>query len=220
MFGILVGTGVLAADAAAQPDLAKLAADAPTCDVARKTCLGIALHVPVTEDGPIATSAWIASQLAEANRHFALLDIGFQIVRTGTLPASVARIEDRQERDTLGARLGTGVIDLFLTGQLDDIDTSGAQANGVTWRKGSRKFVIVSTRAWERTLAHELGHVFGLPHSTHAISIMNKTERAEPPHDQRTFHADELTKMTPRIRHLVRAKVFTNLATKRPARVR
>jgi len=197
------------------PTLAAVIATAPTCDAARATCLGIALHVPVTDQGPIATAEWVARQLAEANRHFAPLDVGFQIVAVTPLPESVARVEDREERDALGKQIGGTVVDVFLTGHLDDIDRAGEMAYGVTWRKGDKKFVIVSTQAWERTLAHELGHVFGLPHSKYAISIMNKTPRDAPAVEERTFHADELAKMKPRVRQLVRARVLANLAVKR-----
>jgi len=212
VLALIGGAGV----ARAGEDLAPLVAPAPACDPARAICIGSKLHVPVTERGPIATADWIASQLAEANRHFAPLDAGFQIVGIAPLPASVERIEDRRERSSLGVQVGGTVVDVFLTGHLDDVDTAGAMAWGVTWRKGSRKFVIVSTQGKPRVLAHELGHVFGLPHSTHAISIMNKTPRDEPPVEQRTFHADELAKMKPRLRALLRAKVIANLAPRRP----
>ena len=83
-------------------------------------------------------------------------------------------------------------------------------AYGVTWRlpKDSRKFVIVSAQALERTLAHELGHFFGLPHSTYAISIMNKADRAEPPVEQRTFADEEIAAMRPNLERLLRDKVI------------
>lgn len=211
---LAVVVSVLAATAAADGELARLSADVPACDAARATCIGVRLHVTVTDAGPIATSAWIAAQLAEANRHFAPLDVGFEIVGVAPLPAAFARIEDRRERSALGARVGGAVIDVFITGHLDDVDTPGAMARGVTWRTGTRKFVIVSTQGPDRVLAHELGHVFGLPHSTHAISIMNKTPRDAPPIEERTFHADEYARMKPRLRALLRAQVIANRASR------
>ena len=210
VFAILLGTGVAGGQAPAE--LSALIATAPPCDEARATCIGLRLHVAVTDDGPIARGDWIDAQLAEANRHFAPLDVGFQIVGVEPLPASAARVEDRVERTAFGRRTTGKVIDVFVTGHLDDIDKPGAMAYGVTWWvTKQRKLIILSTQAWERTLAHELGHVFGLPHSTYPISLMNKTPRKEPPVEERTFHPDELAKMKPRLRALLRSRTLKNL---------
>lgn len=195
--------------------LAAVIANVPACDPARATCIGLRLHVPVTDAGPIAKPAWVERQLASANQHFAALDVGFQLVGVEALPASVERVEDAAERHALGRRIRGRVVDVFVTAQLDDVDGKGDTVYGVTWPAAGRKFVILSTLAWERTLAHELGHVFGLPHSTYAVSIMNKTPREEPPVEERTFHADELAKMQRRLRTLVRGRVLENLASSR-----
>ncbi len=219
MRGLVVVLGLVlprAAAAQAAPDLAPLVAAVPACESERATCFEIRIHVPVEAGAPIATATWLGAQLAEANVHFAPLGVGFQVAGISALPASVARVEDRAERSSLGKVLDRTAIDVFITGHLDDVDTAGAMAYGVTWRQGARKFVIVSTQALPRTLAHELGHVFGLPHSEYPISIMNKTERKEPPPEQRTFHADELARMKRRIRQLVRGRGFANVAPRRP----
>jgi hypothetical protein len=207
---------LLAGVARAQPpELASVIATAPACDPARKTCIGLRLHVPVTDAGPIATPAWVERQVATANEHFAPLDTAFQIIGVEPLPASAERVEDREERTSFGALTKGRVIDVFVTGHLDDIDTPGAMAFGVTWWvTGDKKLVILSTQAFERTLAHELGHVFGLPHSKYPISIMNKTKREQPPVEERTFHAKELAKMKLRMRALIKNKTLQNLARK------
>jgi len=212
-FGIIA---IVTAGVARATPLDDVVAPAPGCD-SHTRCIGLAFHVAVTDAGPVATAAWTATQLAAANRHFEKLDVGFRIVSVDALPASAARIEDRQERNSLARRVTGRVIHVFVTGQLDDIDRAGEVAYGVTWRtRGDTRFVIVSTQAWERTLAHELGHVFGLPHSTYAISIMNKSERAQPPMDQRTFADQEIAKMRPRIAWLLRSKTLID-ATPKPA---
>ncbi|HEU0033999.1 MAG TPA: matrixin family metalloprotease [Kofleriaceae bacterium] len=206
---VLAVLGALAHAAHAQPsDLDALVAHAPTCDAERARCLPLALHVTVTDTGPIATADWLAAQVAAANRHFERLGVGFQIESIAALPASAARVEDREERDSFAGGATGRVIHVFVTGHLDDIDTAGKMAYGVTWRRGTRKYIILSTQAWERTLAHELGHVFGLPHSTYAISIMNKTDRTDPPVEQRTFHDDEYAIMKQRLAALVRARTI------------
>lgn len=198
------------------PELSAVTATAPPCDAARKTCIGLRLHVPVTDDGPIATSEWVERQLAAANKHFEKLDVAFQITGIDPMPATAERVEDKEERISFGPLITKDVIDVFVTGHLDDIDKPGEMVYGVTWwTTGDRKFVILSTQAWERTLAHELGHVFGLKHSKYAVSIMNKRKRTMPPIEDRTFHKHELAKMKPIIREMVRNKTLKNLATKR-----
>lgn len=205
-----------AASAQAPAELLSVVATAPPCDAARGTCIGIRLHVPVTDAGPIATAEWVALQVATANTHFEAIDVGFQIVGVEPLPASAERVEDRKERTSFAPRMKGRVIDVFVTGHLDDIDKPGAMAYGVAWwTRNDRKLIIVSTQAWERTLAHELGHFFGLPHSEYPISIMNKTTREKPPIEERTFHEKEFAKMKPRVREMLRSKVLQNLAAKK-----
>jgi hypothetical protein len=213
--------GVLA-PAAARADvdreLAALTAALPACEAARAHCIGIQLHVPVAVDrgdALIAHADWLAVQLAEANRHFAPIDVGFQVVGAGALPAGAGHVATPAERDAVAdGRLTGKVIHLFITGQLDDVDRPGEVIRGVTWhlRGGDRKYVILSTVAPERVLAHELGHVFGLPHSKYAISIMNKTERAEPPPEQRTFAGEEFAAMRPVLGRLLREQVIADVA--------
>jgi hypothetical protein len=213
--------GVLA-PAAARADvdreLAALAAALPACEAARAHCIGIQLHVPVAvdrSDALIAQADWLAVQLSEANRHFMPIDVGFQVVGADALPAGAGHIATPADRDAVAdGRLTGKVIHVFITGQLDDVDQPGEVIRGVTWhRRGDdRKYVILSTVAPERVLAHELGHVFGLPHSGYAISIMNKRPRTEPPIEQRTFADPELMAMRPVLRRLLRNQVIADLA--------
>ncbi|MBX3158906.1 MAG: hypothetical protein KF773_23270 [Deltaproteobacteria bacterium] len=201
---------VALAGAARADDVQDLAKGLPTCEAARAHCFGITIHVPVVDGKPITTTEWLAAQLAQANRHFAAIDVAWQLAGTvGTLPASAARVEDVPERNSFAPKVTGTVIHVFITGQLDDIDEAGQIAYGVTWRPNGKVYVILSTMARERTLAHELGHVFGLPHSTHAISIMNKSDRKEPPPEQRTFHDDELAIMKKTLARFVRDKFLT-----------
>ena len=180
----------------------------PACDRTRAHCFGIQLHVAVDGRGPIVSPEWIAAQLAAANRHFARLDASFQLA--GIDQQSNVHVETRGDRDGLAAYLGGPVVHVFITRRLDDVDVAGSIAFGVTWhaQKDPRKYIIVSAEAMSRTLAHELGHFFGLPHSTYAISIMNKTDRAAPPPEQRTFADEEIEAMRPVLEMLVREHVL------------
>jgi hypothetical protein len=202
---------LLAGAARADVDADLAALPRQTCDKTRAHCFGIQFHIAATEHGLVVTPDWLAKQEAGVARHFAALDVGFETIGIDALPASDVHIETRRDRDDLAAdRLGGKVIHVFLVGQLDDVDQDNAIAYGVTWhtRKDDRKYIIVSNAALERTLAHELGHFFGLQHSTYAISIMNKSDRKEPPVDQRTFADEEVTAMRPVLKRLVRDKVI------------
>jgi hypothetical protein len=190
-----------------------IAAATPSCDPARPRCVRIRLHIALDADKPVVTPEWFAAQLASANTHFAAADIAFELAGVDALPASALDVVTRRDRNALAAgrdSLGGGVIHVYLVGTLDDVDVPGEARNGVAWRRpgDNRKYVILASRARAVTLAHELGHVFGLPHSTHPISIMNKTPRDEPPMEQRTFAPEELVIVKKTADRLIRTKVI------------
>lgn len=187
MLGALLA-GWLVAQAAvptASPDLGNdlgpYTAQTPRCDPAVAHCFGVHLHLVVTPEGPVQTREWVSAQIAGANARFATIDVNFEVVAADALPASDLEIDDRAERDALGdPRFTRGVAHVFVVGRLADVDIAGNEIRGVHWRfraDRTRRWVILSKIASQLVLTHELGHFFGLPHSTYDISVMNKTER-------------------------------------------
>ena len=202
----LIAVAALAPAARAEGELDAIAQAVPACDPARAHCFGLEVHVTVGEHGPIATPAWLAAQVAEANRQFAPIGVGWQLAGIGPLPAAAARVADREARDAFAPQVAGAVIHVFVTARLDDIDQDGEEIRGVTWRRGDAKYVILSTIAMDLVLAHELGHVFGLPHSRYAISLMNKTKRAKPAPADRRFAGEELPIMRETLARLLKQK--------------
>ncbi|MBK6917911.1 MAG: matrixin family metalloprotease [Deltaproteobacteria bacterium] len=168
------------------------------CD-ATHACVGLFVHVVVEDGEPVRPPQWFAAQVAAANRLYADIGVAFEVAGVREAPADQADIDGRSDRDALGRdATPAGVVHVFVVRRLADVDIAGDEIRGVHWRvraEPSRRFVILSSIAPERVLAHELGHFFGLPHSRFAVSIMNKTPRDEPPPELRGFHPSELAIM-------------------------
>ncbi|MDB4960686.1 MAG: hypothetical protein JWP01_685 [Myxococcales bacterium] len=213
MLAVLAICGVASAKDTASIDA--ISPLTPPCDPARAYCFAVQLHVAQTADGLVVPPAWIANQLAIANQHFAPLDVGFQIAGVQVAPPGTEHVRTRAQRNALGSAVTGRVIHVFVTAQLENVDQSTTPVFGVAWRVKQRKIIILSAKSWDRTLAHELGHVFGLPHSTYPISIMNKTPREEPARETRTFADEEVAAMGPGMKRLLRSKVIENLARRR-----
>ncbi|MBA3546867.1 MAG: hypothetical protein H0T76_10320 [Nannocystis sp.] len=181
------------------PDLSAFVASTPRCVATATHCFGIHLHVVHTDAGPVQDVAWVSAQIEQAQRHFALIDTSFEIVAADALLAVDLEIDDRDERDALGhARFTRGVVHVFVVGRLADVDIAGNEIRGVHWRERgdrSHRWVILSKIAGSLVLPHELGHFFGLPHSTYDISLMNKSVRLTPLVSELTFAEPEVLRM-------------------------
>ncbi len=167
------------------------------------------LHVVVRGQRPIQSPEWFAEQLAETNRHFALLGVGFQLTSVQLLSERKAVISTPRQRDLLGRdAVRRGELHVFLIGHLDDIDEPG-ERYGVHWRDRwhrSRHWVILAQDAPTWVLAHEIGHYFGLRHSDYPESIMNKRPRMHPPEEERSFARRECASMKRSLRRMLRKR--------------
>jgi hypothetical protein len=179
-----------------EPALACFVDRTPGCPEDRKHCVALHVHVVVGPEGAVQTPVWMAGQLEHAFRVFEPVDVGFQVEKVDSVDASFLRVETREQRDAIGRpRFSRGVVHVFVVGRLDDVDVIGEQIRGVHWRQRSntdKRWLILSAIAQSTVLAHELGHFFGLPHSSYRRSIMNKTPRDDPPWEARVFVDEEL----------------------------
>lgn len=174
------------------------------CPAKAKVCVGLHVHPVVVDDEPVQTPAWFADHVAHANKLFAEIGVGFEVVEVSPAPAEHADMATRAQRDELGRKdHDLGVVHVYLVQRLADVDVEGEEIRGVHWRdragKGVRRWVILSSIASYPVLAHELGHFFGLPHSKYRISIMNKRPSLDrPAWPDLVFHPDEVKIMAGR----------------------
>jgi hypothetical protein len=149
--------------------------------LAAATPVELAIHVAVGDDGaPVADAAWIADQVAAASAPLGGADVTLTWRDAGD--AGIAgEILTVADRDALAAAAAEGgVVHVFVVARLADKDEDGRWLSGVHWRYGGgtrawrgRRYVILSRETrWTSTLAHELGHFFGLGHTDHPDGLM------------------------------------------------
>ena len=177
------------------PQLKEHESAVPACPKEVATCIGVRLFVVVTNGKAVVTPEWVAGQLERANALLGPVGLALQLHSVQALPPKFAHVRSRADRDQLGAkRWEKGYINVFVAGIVDDVDEKG-QIYGVHWRwreNKSRRWIILSGEAWPMTLAHELGHFFGLAHNALIGSIMNKAGNDLTPIKERVFLEGEL----------------------------
>ena len=155
----------------------------------------------VREGGePVVSKDWLDGQVAHANALFWPAKVGFEIESVQAISERFAHLSSRADRDALADHPRTpGRVHLFVVRRLDDVDVEGNLLYGVHWRlrrDRAQTWVIMSTRDESSTvLAHELGHLFELPHSRYPKSIMNKREDVKLPWPERVFAEPEIERI-------------------------
>ncbi len=145
----------------------------------------VTLRVPLTVHvaapmSPRRVRRWIA----RANRALAPYRVQVhvaRVVRASRRLRSVRRPRDRRSVARFAPRDGT--VHVFIVDEIGPVsrrtERRGRTVRGLYWRyrgvrRGlrGREFVLVTTGAPSTTLAHELGHLFGLPHRGGQSNLM------------------------------------------------
>jgi hypothetical protein len=133
---------------------------------------GLSVAVAEEDRAEVQPEAWIAAQIASAEKLFAPIGVLFRWTMRKSLQR--AHLETRADRDALAAELEPRVINVFVVDSLRDVDEPDRYRMGVCWRRGDGKpYVIVAANARPTVLAHELGHFFGNGHSTVPNNVMS-----------------------------------------------
>ena len=120
---------------------------------------------------------WVYEAIDLAERIYAPLGVHVRVAQFRALDASLARVGDPKERDAFAPLVTAGTIDVFIVPSLRDAEVQTLYRMGVTWDSRttpSRRYIILSAEAKRSSLAHELGHYFGIqPHSTVKNNLMS-----------------------------------------------
>jgi hypothetical protein len=193
--------------AIACPVAALTPADLPGCRPSTVHCLALDLWLGHDAE----SSGWLARQLEVANDRLAVVGTGVQVVAVHELDAAELDVATTAQRTQLGHHGSQTPLRWFVVERLADDSDRARTRKGVTWRSGSRVWIIETDSAWRWVLAHELGHVLGLPHSREPASVMNKAVRAWPPPWRIGFTAREQPVMRRTLVQLLREGRLTEM---------
>lgn len=141
----------------------------------------VAPHVPISiaiaevDGAPVQTPAWVAEQISETQRLYNEIGVYFRVARIEKLGGPPA-METRADRDRLASQLRRGFLNVFVVASLRDVHDDRLLRMGVHWAPNGdlkRQYLIVAASARRTTLAHEIGHYFGLAHTAITDNLMS-----------------------------------------------
>ncbi len=143
----------------------------------REPVFPVDVAVTSDENGAVVDRAWIDAEMGLAERLYGPLGVHVRIDHVRPLGAELARIEDPRMRDRFALLVTAHEIQVFVVRSLRDSEVVGMYRNGVTWDSRttpSRRYIILAATAAQSSLAHELGHFFGIqPHSNVKNNVMS-----------------------------------------------
>lgn len=123
----------------------------------------VRFHVVQDEDGAIVDARWLDEQIRRANLVFIPTGLLFEAVDVVELPERHAELFSRADRTSLASYLEPQVVNVFVVSSMLDVDNETEWRRGVHWTVPSRgHFLVVTETGPPTTLAHELGHYFGV----------------------------------------------------------
>jgi hypothetical protein len=143
--------------------------------------LPISLAVAEVDGAPVRDAAWVDAELAHAL--YAPLGISLRRVASRALPAARARIETRADRDALASIVEPRRVNVLSSppSATSTIRRSTAWASTGAPARIRRATTPSSRRTRAITLAHELGHFFGLDHTKVVNNVMSYASDGGPP---------------------------------------
>ena len=149
--------------------------------------LPITLHMATDAGEPVAERAGVRRWLERANADLAPFGIQLEVRAVRHLPEGWDSVTRWGQRRQLAHYAPTdGTIHVFVIEELDrrKRPVLGRKVRGLHWRYrgvnpklAQREYIMVTRGAPTTTLAHEIGHLFGLRHSTATDNIMCSCRR-------------------------------------------
>ena len=165
---------------------------APPWDM-REVEVPLFVHVATTKDGPVVDMARVEADVARTNVELQLQGIHFVVARVEELEIGHAVLKAREQRADLARRIEDhGALHVFYVRKCSvprkgnvDQNVSGLHwiYRGVRQDLRHRMYLVVAHDAPATTLAHEIGHAFGLKHEQKdRANIMCSCERRQDAH--------------------------------------
>lgn len=153
-----------------------------TDDVIPLKTIKLQFCVAMKDQAMIADKTALLERISIANKIYKNTQIRFEIGDIIALPEDVQNLVTRDDRNSLAEKTlpPNKMIQIFIVHSARDVDKHDAWIAGVHWRYGGakkahakRRFIILSSlHSNNDTLAHELGHWFGLNHVKDENNLM------------------------------------------------
>lgn len=183
----LIGADAQAGGGHKVPDLRRDPSERPKRSGAAMITIPLTVHLAASEEHPAATMRRLERGLEEANAAMSPYGLRVKVRELRRMPEGYGSITRRRDRRRIaGYAPPDGSVHVFM---VDTLELRGGRrgdrsVRGLHWRyRGilrrlrQREYVVVSSDAPATTLAHELGHRFGLSHTEAEENLMCSCRR-------------------------------------------